>query len=55
MEISLTDLLYGFQSGFTIKDLADHLGVEEVAVRARLRQLTASEEATINQVMEGKQ
>jgi hypothetical protein len=54
MEITLDHLLTGFQSGYTIRGLAAYLGVEEVAVRARLRQLTADEEARINQVMEGK-
>jgi len=54
MDISLTQLLFGFQSGLTIGGLAEHLGLEEVAVRARLRQLTAEEEAHINKVMEGR-
>ena len=53
MEITLYQLLVGFQSGFTIKGLAAYLGVDEVVVRARLRALTADEEARINQVMEG--
>jgi hypothetical protein len=54
MEITLDHLVFGFQSGFTIRGLAAYLGVEEVEVRARLRHLTSDEEARINQVMEGK-
>lgn len=53
MEISLTQLLVGFQSALTIRKLADQLGVSEEQVRARLRALTAEEEAHINEVMEG--
>jgi predicted ArsR family transcriptional regulator len=53
MDISLTQLLVGFKSGLTIRGLADYLGVDDKAVRARLRQLTADEEATINKVMDG--
>jgi predicted ArsR family transcriptional regulator len=53
MEITLDHLLIGFRSGFTIKGLAAYLGVDEVAVRARLRHLTADEESHINQVLDG--
>ena len=53
MDITLTQLMVGFKSGLTLRGLADHLGVEEAAVRARLRNLTADEEATINKEMEG--
>ena len=48
MDISLTQLLVGFKSGLTIRGLADYLGVDDTAVRYRLRHLTADEEATIN-------
>ena len=52
MDISLAQLLVGFRSGLTIRGLADYLGVDEVAVRARLRHLTADEEATIHKEMD---
>ena len=52
MDISLTQLMVGFKSGLTLRGLADYLGVDEVAVRARLRHLTAEEEATINKEMD---
>ena len=52
MDISLTQLLVGFKSGLTIGGLANYLGVEETAVRARLRHLTADEEQAIDKAME---
>jgi len=53
MEISLAQLIIGFQYGFTDRKLAVYLGADVKDVRARLRQLTPEEEARINQVMEG--
>lgn len=54
MEISLTQLIVGFQYGFTDKKLAVYLGADVADVRARLRQLTEAEEDQINKVMEGE-
>lgn len=53
MQITLAQLIVGFKSAMTFNGLAEHLGVTEEDVKARLRALTPAEEAFINQEMDG--
>jgi len=51
MNISIAQLLVGFKSAMTTQGLADHLGIPEKEVRARIAALTSDEESTIHKVM----
>jgi predicted ArsR family transcriptional regulator len=53
MEITVAQLLVGFNSAMPIDGLAEHLGVTPQEVRERLRTLTPEEEAHINKEMGG--
>lgn len=53
MNITVAQLLIGFESAMTDTALADHLGVPVQEVRARLRSLTPEEEELINKEMGG--
>jgi hypothetical protein len=51
MNISIAQLMVGFQSSLTDYGLAEQLGVPVQEVRARLMALTPDEESAINQAM----
>lgn len=53
MNITVAQLLVGFESAMTDTALAEHLGVTVQEVRARLRSLTPEEEDQINNQMGG--
>jgi hypothetical protein len=54
MSISIAQLIVGFKSAMTTQGLADHLGIPELEVRARIAALTSDEESTINKEMSGQ-
>lgn len=53
MQISIAQLLIGFQSALNIKQLADRLGVPQRDIIDRLKSMSPAEEQIINDAMEG--
>lgn len=53
MQITLAQLVVGFQSAMNINQLADSLGVPQGDVIDRLKSLTPEEEQFIHTAMEG--